>query len=349
MKTYTRIFLFLVAVFFMSCEKLVMHPEPGTDNISIFDEYSKICIEKYGLAEVKGVDMRFLADSLRPYVTPDLTEDELFNLMGIFVDRMQEGHTLLQSIDFKYNKAYWGWIAGYPLGFNPVIIDQNYYGIIANPEVQIIETEGSPFNIQYGFLPQDEQIGYIRITSFDLENVSTNDIITMMEYLKDAKGMIIDVRGNLGGYIDFATNIASFFTSSEVEAGTNYIKNGPDENDFAASKMKVEPSGSPFTFTKPVIIIQDRSTFSSGSLFCIMMGSMDHVTTLGISFGGGTGDIMDGFLANGWKWKISTSNFENKEGIPTDPGLEVDIPMLINPEDTITDAMIERAILELQD
>jgi C-terminal processing protease CtpA/Prc len=169
-----------------------------------------------------------------------------------------------------------------------------------------------------------------------------------MEYLKDAKGLIIDVRGNKGGYINLASKLASYFTLSEVEVGTNYIKNGPGKNDFAASKMKLKPSENPYTFTKPVIVIQDRSTFSSGSLFCIMMNSLDHVSSMGIPFGGGTGDIMDGFLANGWKWVISTSNFVNNDGIPTDPGLEVEIPMVINQEFTITDAMIERAILELQ-
>ena len=75
---------------------------------------------------------------------------------------------------------------------------------------------------------------------------------------------------------------------------------------------------------------------------------MPNVTTIGQVYGGGTGEIVDGFLANGWQWTISTANFLDLEGKPTDPGIEDDIPMGINPSDTATDAIIERAILELQ-
>ena len=31
---------------------------------------------------------------------------------------------------------------------------------------------------------------------------------------------------------------------TEVKVGTNYIKNGPGKNDFAATEMKIQPSGS---------------------------------------------------------------------------------------------------------
>jgi hypothetical protein len=78
------------------------------------------------------------------------------------------------------------------------------------------------------------------------------------------------------------------------------------------------------------------------------MAAMPNVTRIGQKYGGGTGEIVDGFLANGWKWTISTSNFVDLQGRATDPGIEADIPMVINPADTATDALIERAIIELQ-
>ena len=64
------------------------------------------------------------------------------------------------------------------------------------------------------------------------------------------------------------------------------------------------------------------------------MTAMPNVTTIGQIYGGGTGEIVDGFLANGWKWTLSTSNFVDLQGRPTDPGIEADIPMVINPADT---------------
>ncbi len=346
MKTYTKVTLIVCSLLLGSCEKIVMHPKPGTDNLSIFNEYVKVCTEKFALEEVKGIDISELADSIRPYVTNDLSEEELFNMMGIFIDRMQEGHTNLKTVDFDLNKSYYYFI-GYPPAFNFLVARDEYYGISANPDVQIIAPEDDFFELLYGFLPQDQEIGYIRIVNFTM-NISDEQLETMMAYLKDAKGLIIDVRGNLGGYIELVGRLSGYFTSNEVKVGTNLIKNGPGKNDFAATDMRIQPSGSPYTYTKPVAVLHDRITFSSGSLFCLAMKAMPNVTTVGQVYGGGTGEIVDGFLANGWKWTISTSNFLDLDGRPTDPGIEADIPMVINPEDTDRDAVIERAILLLQ-
>jgi hypothetical protein len=348
MKDTLNIFLIVFSLALVSCEKIVMNPEPRTDNLSIFNEYAKICIEKYALGEVKGVDLVELADSIRPFVTDNLSEKELFDLMGIFVERMQEGHTSLRTIEFDadFLKTYY-YFLGYPSAYNFLIVRDEYYGVDANPDVQIIAPENDLFELQYGFLPQDKEIGYIRILSFNM-TISDDQLETMMAYLKDSKGLIIDVRGNFGGFIELVGRLCGYFTTTEVKVGTNYIKNGPGENDFAATEMKLEPSGSPYTYSKPVAVLHDRVTFSAGSLFCLAMKALPNVTTIGQIYGGGTGNIVDGFLANGWKWTVSTSNFVDLQSRPTDPGIEADIPMTINPADTITDAIIERAITELQ-
>jgi len=344
MKLQIRLIVFSSIFLLFSCEKALMHKEPRIDNVSVFNEYAKICIEKFGLQDVKGIDLKVITDSVRPLITWDLTQEEMFEALGYIVNRMQEGHTNLQTIDYNFLKGYY-WFNGFPAATKYPIPDKYYYGPEANTNVQYIQDD--IFDIKYGFLTQAPEIGYIRVLSFSMD-VSVGELETMMSFLKNAKGIIIDVRGNLGGYIDFASKLSSYFTFQEVGFGTNYIKNGPGKNDFAASKLTLKPSNSSYTYTKPVIVLQDRITFSSGSLFCVMMSELPNVKTLGQIFGGGTGDIIDGFLANGWKYTISTSNLVNASGKPTDNGIEPDIQQLINPADTDKDALIDRAILELQ-
>ena len=346
MKSKIILFLLVTTLFFISCERMVMNSKPGTDNLSLFNEYSKICIDKFGLSEVKGINLTELADSIKPYINSDLSKEELFNYMGILTKRMQEGHTNLEAIDEGYFASRW-YFLGYPPALKPLLPKQYYYGEEANPDVQVILPEDSFYEILYGFLPQDNEIGYIRIINFTM-SVKDSELEEMMKYLKDTKGIIIDVRGNIGGYINLAARLASYFTTEEVIFATNYIKNGPGSDDFAASEMKLAPSGSENTYSKPVAVIQDRVTFSSGSLFAIMMNSLENTTTLGQIFGGGTGEIIDGFLSNGWRYNLSTSNLVDNQGRPTDNGIEADIPMIINPADSTLDAIIERAILELQ-
>ncbi|SFT35441.1 Peptidase family S41 [Lishizhenia tianjinensis] len=323
-----------------------MKPKPGQSNMDIFNEYTKIAIEKFGLQEVKQIDLISLRDSISPFINDALNEQELFNYLGIIASRMQEGHTNIEDLDNNYWAGY-DFYSGYPSAYSFLIAQEYYYGEAANPNVQTISSSDSYFNIQYGFLPQDNTLGYIRISSFDM-TVSEAELEQMMNYLKDAKGIVIDVRGNLGGYINLAARMASYFTQEEIIFGTNHVKNGPDFDDFSASQMKLTPSGSENTFLKKVVVLHDRTTFSSGSLFTIMMYALDNVTTIGQKFGGGTGEIIDGFLSNGWKYNLSTSNLEDAQGNPTDNGIEADIPMVLDETDTDSDALIEQAIVELQ-
>jgi len=102
MKYLKNIILIVIALSFASCEKVAMHSKPGTDNLSIFNEYSKICIEKFGLEKVKGIDLIALSDSLKPYITDELNQKELFDYMGILTTRMQYCHTNLESINDYY-------------------------------------------------------------------------------------------------------------------------------------------------------------------------------------------------------------------------------------------------------
>jgi len=263
--------------------------------------------------------------------------------------RMKEGHTNLVAEAIGKVPAFGGypWYEGYPASNSNILTQKYYFGEAANPDVQVISPADSYFEIQYGFLPQDPEIGYIVLTTFSL-SPSNQELETMMEYLKDAKGIIIEIRGNFGGYIEFGARLVSFFTDREYVFATNYIKNGPGPDDYVASEMKITPSGSPFTFTKPVMILHDRISFSTGSLFPVMMSPLEQVTTVGQITGGGTGEIMEGYLANGWNYTLSTSNLVDSQGNSTDNGMEPDVPVVYNPEDTATDAIIERAILEIR-
>lgn len=337
-------FAFMVLIF-TSCERAFMEPAPSTEPLDVFDEYANICIEKYGLASVYDVDLVKLADTLRTYVHNDMTDAELFAVMSVFIDSMQEGHTAIHNKDFSLAKNY-AYYERYPLNTDYSVMLSKYYGPDANPNVQLLGEEGL-IPIYYGYLPQDSTIGYISIQSFNYD-ISDAQLEQMMRYLSDAEGIIIDARSNLGGYVELCARFVGHFTNDPVFIATNYIKNGPGPDDFSANRMTLQPSGSPYTFTKPVMLLRDTYTFSSGSILSVMMDALPNATSIGMPYGGGTGEIMDGVLSNGWIWTLSTSNFVDSEGRPTDPGLDPDIFLLNDRQDTTQDDIIERAILELQ-
>lgn len=346
MKAKYTLLILSTLFLFNACEYAYFNPKPETDNLSIFEEYSKIVNEKYALAEVKGVDLVALQDSIRPFITDDLTQEELYDYMYLITKRMKEGHTNLNApqID-KVSFAAHDWTAGYPKAYDTKMAAY-YYDEDFNPDVKELNVEGGFFPWYYGVLPDHPDIGFIVISSFGVE-FANEDLEIILEELKDTKGMVIDVRSNLGGFVELAARLTSYFTTEEYVFATNKVKNGPGLNDYADSELNIIPSGSPLTYTKPVMLLQGRVTFSSGSLFSIMMSYNDHVQTVGQSFGGGTGEIVEGLLANGWEYIISTSNLVDWKGRPTDDGYEPDIPVLLDLQDTLKDEFIERAILEI--
>jgi hypothetical protein len=341
MKILLKYLFFLNILLLAGCESIVMNPRPETGNVALFNEYAKICIEKFALQEAKNINLIELADSIRPMITNDVTQEQLFDYMSILTLRMQEGHTTLTAPELGLQTTY-PYFEDFPFANGTAGI-LFYYSPEVNPTARQFENN---FFLTYGLLPGHENLGFIRITGFDFD-ITKEQIEVMMAYLADTDGLIIDVRTNFGGLVFEAASIASYFTEESVEFGTNLVKNGPGPNDFAASSMVLEPSGSPLTYTKPVMVLQDRISFSSASLFCAMLDPLEHVQTVGQIYGGGTGEIIYGYLSNGWEWVLSTSNLLNHEGIPTDNGIPVDIPQLYDETDSLSDAVIERAINEL--
>lgn len=347
MKARYILLLSIVILSFTACENAYMNPTPETDNLSIFNEYAKIVTEKYALSDVKNVDLEALADSIRPFISDNISEEELYDYMYIITQRMQEGHTVLTARNInKTPFTSYEWYNNYPIAYSTGLASL-YYSPDSNPDAVEYMPEGTYFSLHYGFLPNHKDIGFIRLTTFSID-LNNNELEMIMEHLKDTKGLVIDVRSNIGGFVELAARLTSYFTTTEYVFATNKIKNGPGPDDFASSEMKITPSGSPLTYTKPVMLLHDRVSFSSGSIFPVMMSPLDHVTTLGVTFGGGTGEIVEGLLSNGWEYIISTSNLVDSQGRPTDPGIAPDIEVLINEQDTLVDEVIERAILEIE-
>jgi hypothetical protein len=337
------IFVLVVSFTLSGCEKLFMHDEPENSKLYVFNEYSKLCTEKFGLEKVKGVDLKTLVDSIRPFINENLTDKELLEYMGIIVNRMQEGHTMITNINTEEDVSYSPFM-GYPASIGSATF--KFY-LSNNPSFKKIGNAAfDSYRPLYGKFPTDTSIGFIYIPSFTIQ-VNNEEFEQMLSDLQNTKGLVIDIRSNLGGYIEVAARLASYFTEKPVEFAVNNIKNGPGKNDFASNKMVLNPSSGKVKYLKPVIVIQNRFTFSTGSLFSAIMSAIPQVKLLGQITGGGTGDIIYGYLSNGWKYSLSTSNFVDHNGNPTDNGIEPAIPLAFNLTDTV-DTYIAGAIKELE-
>lgn len=354
MNTLKNIFpLLLGIVLFASCEKVFMTPNPATDNLAIFDEYAKLVKEKYAMLEFKGVNIDFLSDSIRATITDDLSQKELFDKLAIITLRLRDGHSSLiesgqDTQDSTSLFAGFDLLAGFAPGIDFEILFNHYLGQSINSDINYIwKADSSDIKAIWGTLPQDRTIGYIWIPSWNVE-ISDEEIETIFTDIKDKKGLIFDQRLNGGGDPSLATKFASYLTDQAVYTGFERFKTGPDKDDFSDSPVTLQPANSSNRFTKPVVVVVDRNVYSASTTFSYSTNPMPQVTFIGQRSGGGSGSVADGYLANGWYWSLSTSEFIDHENRHLDDGIEPDIAVALDLDDVTKDEVLERAILELQ-
>ena len=332
-----------------ACEKAFMDPNPKTDALSVFNEYATLVKEKYAMLDFKGVDIDQLSDSLRATINPDISDDELFGKLGVITKRLRDGHSNLAQNrnDTTALRAGFDFLEGFPPGLDIQILTTNYVGKVVNTDIKSLE--GGPLGLKaiWGALLQDPEIGYLWIPSWNVE-ISDSEIEQIFVDLQPYKGLIVDMRLNTGGSPELATKFAAYFTDKAVDTGFERFKVGPGLNDFADSPVILQPSSSSNKFLKEVRVLTDRYVYSAATTFLYSVDPIETIKTMGQISGGGSGSVADGYLSNGWYWSLSTSEFIDAKGRHLDDGVEPDIPVALDTNDTTKDEVLEAAIADLQ-
>lgn len=132
--------------------------------------------------------------------------------------------------------------------------------------------------LEYGLI--DAKYGYIKIASFHGKNEIADEFNTALEFLKNTKGLIIDIRENRGGYGISHQEIIGRLISEEKKVSINYNKNGLAHNSFEKQELYYKPTGS-WQYKKPIVLMFDSITGSASDLFAAKLISTKRVITIG--------------------------------------------------------------------
>lgn len=140
-----------------------------------------------------------------------------------------------------------------------------------------IRTEPVPY---YGMMK--DGIGYIKLTAFNEK--SAGDVKTALNELKknpDLKGIVFDLRGNGGGLLESAVQIAGFFLPKGTEVLRTRYRGKEDEKIYKTSQTPID--------TKiPLAFLVDGGTASSSEILAGSMQDLDRAVIIGErSFGKG--------------------------------------------------------------
>jgi hypothetical protein len=331
MKNLTYILiLFFISV---SCEKILMEDEPANDPVTNFEYLWNTADEKYSFFEYKGIDWNEIYNTYRPQVTNDMSDYELFDVLGNMLNELKDGHVNLTApfdisrYSFKYNA---------PENFNFRLIKDYYIG-------WDYRMTGSLINAT--FERDSLTIGYIYYSSFS-QPVQSADIDFVIGSLWHTDGIILDMRNNGGGSVSNIYQIGSRFADQERVIYTSAMKNGPGHDDFGEpAKVTMEPGGA-YQYTRPVILLTNRGCFSATSFFATAMKAFPHVVQVGDTTGGGLGSPAGFELPNGWGYRFSVSRTLTPGGQNWENGVPPDVTVWMNPLHEIMgfDDIMEMAI-----
>jgi peptidase S41-like protein/tricorn protease-like protein len=303
----------------VSCELLFMAPVPDTTPHAIFEQTWRFADQEYSFFEYKTVDWQATYDTFQPQVRSDMDDEELFTLLAEMLYGLRDGHVNLRSpFDSSRN---WQWFLDYDPNFDYTLLERNYF----NDQQQYI----GPF-VVYDF----GDIVYVYYRSFS-SSFTQENLDYLLATFADRDGIIFDVRGNGGGALSNAFQIANRLVDGPTDVGRERFKNGPAHDSFTPYEpVRLAPPPGSEPWLKPFVVLTNRSCYSATNFFVAMIRDLEQVTVIGDSTGGGGGIPSFTELTNGWYLRVSAhqyhtiaefepgeTNIEN--GLP--PDLQVDI------------------------
>src|ERR1035437_5273837 len=260
-----------------------------------------------------------------------------FDLMGKMLDELKDGHVNLYS-DFDLSR-YWKWFLDYPSNFSSdLIYTPRYLG-------QNYRIAGG---MNYGKI-NNGQIGYIYYGRFS-DAFSDGNIAAILSSFSTCHALIIDVRNNGGGSLDYSKQLASYFFKKTTVTGYIRHKTGDGHSDFSSPVEIVTPAHPTIQWQRPVAILTNRMSFSATNDFVNRMKQAPNAIIVGDKTGGGGGLPLSSELPNGWLIRFSSSPMYNLAMENTEFGIDHYIFVALTAADQANgvDTIIERAITALK-
>ena len=164
----------------------------------------------------------------------------------------------------------------------------------------IIKIPSIPYAITF-----EGKIGYVPIQSFN--ESTSSDLAKALTKLtaEGAKGLVLDLRGNPGGYLDQALTVSNMFIAQGQEIAS--VRGRDAEQRYKAERRPIAP-------TLPLVILTDGYTASASEIVAGALQDHDRAVILGTtSFGKGLVQTVFN-LDGGWALKMTTGKWFTPSG-----------------------------------
>lgn len=303
MKIFDILLVLVLAVFVFKCTDFIVESPNSTKNFPDFDAAWNRINDVYPFLDFKKIDWDSIYTVYHPRVE-SAKGDEFYPVLNDFLTELKDGHVYYRTDGGGQVYPY------YPErhfrdrhAYSPFVVRSYFDG-----KLKVTSSESA----EYGILPNN--IGYVLLSDFQ-ENYLTDEFPGILEYLKDTKGLIIDIRQKRGGSYHNIHAVVQRFMSKPLDK-PKFIQLGVliDQNQF-------QPQG-PIIYTNNVVVLINGSTFSAGEWTTEILKQLPQVTVIGDTTGGGgvssSGSVVEAIgefeLPSGKIIYIGTGYFERYDG-----------------------------------
>lgn len=321
MKSIYLVITVALVMMLAACEKGLFEAEPENNPEALFEDFWNNFNNDYASFQIKGIDWQEVYNKYRPQVSPETTDDELAEILFQMIKILDDGHVTLivPGKEIYYSDSIYRDLLGEEL-FDLELVKSDYM-----TEAPIVFKYDDMHT--YGWIGN---VGYLHIKGLRDNILEMNDIL---DYFGTAKGLIIDLRGNLGG--DFTYAMTEFVRLSDEKRliFSSRTKTGKGIDDYTDwYDWYLEPEGK--FFDKPIVLLTDRITISAGERAAMVLKSLPNVTHLGDTTNGAAATKIGKELANGWAYSVICQQLKFNDGFDyEDSGLPPDIYMKNSEED----------------
>jgi hypothetical protein len=302
------------------------------DGAAEFDRFWRTFDEEYSYFELKQIDWDGLRAEFRPRALEANSRSGLVAVLKEMVTPLRDRHVNLIEPSGRFVATY-----------EP----DHFINWEAESWRSVVDAAGWVTSTPHVGHAWFGEIGYVMIDSWNGRTVEADDVDSVLELFREARALIIDVRPNGGGDDGVALDVAGRFTRRAVVTEWFQFRDGPRHDDLTAlSPRTLEPRGN-WQFERPVAVLSGRRVLSSNESFISAMRELPHVTIVGDTTGGSSGNpgIFD--LGGDWKYTVSrwiayTADLRVIEwqGIPPDVFVDVSEDDFVAGADPVIEAAL---------
>jgi hypothetical protein len=298
-----------------------------------FEALWKIIDTRYCYLDYKRINWDSIHLVYKLELKKDTSTEAVFDLMDRMLDELKDGHVNLYT-DFNRSR-YWNWHLDSLPNFSSSILNSDRY-------------LGKNYRIAGGLKYakiENGTIGYLYYGDFTA-SFSDANMSSVFRYFSSCKALILDVRNNGGGSLEYSKTFASYFFEKETVTGFLRHKTGAGHSSFSKPIKIITPAHEKIKWLRPVMVLTNSLSYSAANDFVNRMKMAPHAKIVGVKTGGGGGMPLSSELPNGWMVRFSAVPMYNSKMENTEWGIEPDIRITMADTAKVIDPIIEKAVSE---